>query len=391
MSIYLRKERYSMKVSKLCLWIFPLLFVLIFIGCNDGGSGSSSKGNFDLSLSDATTDEYNGVYVTIEEVQVHKSEGSDWKTVASLGKTYNLLELVNGVREQLCITELETGHYTQMRLIIGENPDNGLNILSERHTFGNYIIDKFDKYYELKIPSGYKTGIKIVHGFDINESQTTELILDFDVSRSIVRAGNKGKCLLSPTIKVLDTKECSLISGIVVTDIDTESAMEGVWVSAQIYDLEAADPKDSVVIQTSTITDEDGSYTIFLEPGEYNIIAYKDGYNPDCAKTVTISNTSYTQDFLLTSASTEVISGSVDIEGEDDDQYVTIAVRQALTCTGNSGEEQIETISLNIANGGNYNIRLPQGTAYNVVASTYGKETQKVDDVYPPEEVNIQF
>lgn len=96
-------------------------------------------------------------------------------------------------------------------------------------------------------------------------------------------------------------------------------------------------------------------------------------------------------DFSLTSASTEVISGSVDIEGEGDDHYVTIAVRQALMCTGSSSEEQIEAISLNIANGGNYNIRLPQGTACNVVASTYGKETQEVDGVYPPEEVNMQF
>ena len=380
-----------MKTSKLSLWIFPLLFVLIFLGCNDGGSGSSTKGNFDLSLTDATTDEYDGVYITIEEVQVHKSEGSDWKTVASLGKTYNLLELINGVREQLCIAELETGHYTQMRLIIGENPDNGLNILSERHEFGNYIIDKSGTCYELKVPSGYKTGVKIVHGFDINESQITELILDFDVSRSIVRAGNKGKCLLSPTIKVLNTKECSLISGI-VTDFDSESAMGGVRVSAQIYDLEAGDPKDSVVVQTSTITDEDGSYTIFLEPGEYNnIVAYKDGYNPDCVKTVTIANSLYTQDFTLTPASTEAISGSVEIEEEDDDRYVTIAVRQALLCTGSSGEEQIEAISLNIASGGNYNIPLPQGIAYTVVASTYGKETQVVGGVYPPEEVNIQF
>lgn len=380
-----------MKASKLYHWIFPLLFVLTFIGCNDGGSGSSTKGNFDLSLTDATTDEYDGVYITIEEVQVHKSEGSDWKTVASLGKTYNLLELINGVREQLCIAELETGHYTQMRLIIGENPDNGLNILSERHEFGNYIIDKSGTCYELKVPSGYKTGVKIVHGFDINESQITELILDFDVSRSIVRAGNKGKCLLSPTIKVLNTKECSLISGI-VTDFDSESAIEGVRVSAQIYDLEADDPKDSVVVQTSTITDEDGSYTIFLKPGEYNIVAFKDGYNLGCAKTVAISNSSYTQDFSLTPALTEVISGSVDIEEEDDDRYVTIAVRQAFLCTDSMSDEQIELISINIASGGNYyNISLPQGVAYTVVASTYGKETQEMIDVYPPEEVNILF
>jgi hypothetical protein len=37
--------------------------------------------------------------------------------------------------------------------------------------------------------------------------------LDFDASRSIVKAGSSGKWLLKPTIKVLDTEEYSVISG----------------------------------------------------------------------------------------------------------------------------------------------------------------------------------
>jgi len=185
-----------MKVLKLWVWIASSLFIVMLAACGGGESSSSSTGTLSLSLSDATTDEYNAVYVTIEEVQVHKDEDSSWQVVASPNKTYNLLELVNGVREQLGIAELQTGHYTQMRLIIGETPDNGVNLLSEGNPHGNYIIDKSDTYYELKIPSGYQTGIKIVHGFDITENQTTELILDFDASRSIVKAGNSGRILL---------------------------------------------------------------------------------------------------------------------------------------------------------------------------------------------------
>ena len=45
----------------------------------------------------------------------------------SPNKTYNLLELVKGVRERLGITELETGHYRQRRLIILDNPDDTIN------------------------------------------------------------------------------------------------------------------------------------------------------------------------------------------------------------------------------------------------------------------------
>ncbi len=56
-------------------------------------------------------------------------------------KTYNLLELVNGVLEELGMTELPAGHYTQMRLFIGDDPDDGVNIFGDPHEFANYVID----------------------------------------------------------------------------------------------------------------------------------------------------------------------------------------------------------------------------------------------------------
>jgi hypothetical protein len=355
-----------MKVPKLWTLIASSLFIVMLAGCG----AEIDTGTLSLSLSDATTAEYNAVYVTIKEVQVHTDEGGSWQRVASPSKTYNLLELVNGVREQLGITELETAHYTQMRLIIEKSPDDTINLLSESHPYANYIIDNADTYYELKIPSGYQTGIKIVHGFDITENQTTELILDFDASRSIVKAGNSGQWLLKPIIKVLDTSDHSIISG---TLIATDA--EGVLVSAQVYDPGADDEKDSVVIQASTITDENGSYTIFMQPGTYNIVAYKDGYSPECEKIILASNSSYIQDFTLNAASSGEIAGTVIIADGNDEHYVTLSFRQSAQYEGSSEEVIIEVHSLNIANNALYSLSLPVG-AYSVVTSTYGKETQ---------------
>ncbi len=358
-----------MKALRSWIWIVSSLFIFMFVACGgsgSGGSSSSNTGTLSLSLSDATTDEYNAVYVTIEEVQVHKDEDSHWQVVASPYTTYNLLELVNGVRESLGITDLETGHYTQMRMIIGEDPDNGINTLSEGHPYANYIVDDSNNYHELKVSSGSQTGIKIVNGFDINENQTTDLILDFDASKSIVMAGNSGQWLLKPTIKVLDEIECSIISG-TVTDLVQGDTLEGVLVSAQIYDPDAADAKDKVVVQTSTVTDEEGSYTIFLEPGTYNIVGYKDGYDPACAEINAESSSTYTQNLTLTTVSTGTVSGSVNITGGSDEQHVTLSYRQMAQC--NSADEQIEVKSLNVANGGSYSVSLPEGT-YSVVSST---------------------
>lgn len=368
-----------MKKLHLWNWLFFSSLILILIGC--GGSGSNSTagegtGTLSLSLTDATTNEYKAAYVTIEEVRVHMADGepeNGWQVVATPNKTFNLLELVNGIKENLGITELATGHYTQMRLIIGDTPDDGINILSELHPYANYIIQSDNEVQELKIPSGFNTGIKIVHGFDINEGEITELILDFDASKSIVKAGKSGKWLLKPTIKVIGTQENSIVSGI-ITDAVSSELLEGVLVTAQMYNPDAVDKKDEVVIEASTITDENGEYKLFLLPGTYNIIAYTDGYIPVYEKVTTEANATFAHDISLSTALTGNLTGTVDITDRSDEQHVTISVRQSVMI--DSSEEEIEIKSINVVNGAIYETLLPVED-YTVVASTFDKETQE--------------
>ncbi|MCK5668942.1 MAG: DUF4382 domain-containing protein [Gammaproteobacteria bacterium] len=347
--------------------LFSILLLVSLSACG-GDAGNGGTGTLSLSLTDATTADYKAIYVTVKEVRVHRKDGSGWQVAATPNKTYNLLELVNGVREHLGIAELQTGFYTQMRLIIGDTADGGINIKSNSHPFANYFIDSSDFEQELKIPSGPQTGIKI-SGFFINQDETTELILDFDASKSIVKAGSSGKWLLKPTIKVLNTEYYSRINGTVDT-------IEGVLVSAQTYDSSASDAQDEVLVQTATLTDVDGSYKMFLEPGTYNIVAYKEGNSPACSRITANPDTIHTQNITLSPASTGNISGSVDIFAASDEQHVTLSIRRSIVCQGVSTSQQIEVKSVNIANGGAYSINLPYGD-YNFVASTYGYETRE--------------
>ena len=261
-----------MKSLKSCGIIF-LLFISFFMFACDGGGGSSSSGEVgtvSMSLTDAMSNKFNAVYVTIDDVQVHtKGNGNgnnSWQSASApnLPKTFNLYDLANGVREEIGLADLAIGTYTQMRLIIGTVPDDGINELSEAHPYANYVIDTDDNYQELKIPSGINTGIKIVHGFTISTDQTTELILDFNAEKSVVVAGNSGNWLLKPTIKVGSIKELSIIRGKVTSD--GSAGIAGVLVSVQVFDGTATDDKDMVTVQTSTITDADGYFAVFVSP-----------------------------------------------------------------------------------------------------------------------------
>lgn len=229
------------------LVFLPLLFIVTACGSGNGGD----TGTLSLSLTDASDNQFLAVYVTIAEIQVHQngSAGNNdggWITVANPEKTYNLLELVNGVREELGIATLETGHYSQMRLILGTQADDGINILSQAHPFANYLIDSENEVHELKVPSGFQTGIKIVKGFEINANQTTELLLDFDANKSVVIAGKSGKYLLKPVIKLLDTANFAIIQGVIsemVAEGDPLVLLGGALVSAQLFDPNAPDLK----------------------------------------------------------------------------------------------------------------------------------------------------
>ena len=381
--------------------IIFLLFTSVFLLACDGGGGSSSGevGTIAMSLTDAMSNKFNAVYVTINDVQVHmKGNGkanNSWQSVSApnLPKTFNLYDLTNGAREEIGLADLATGSYTQMRLIIDTVPDDGMNELSEAHPYANYAIDTDGNYQELKIPSGINTGIKIVHGFTISTNQTTELILDFNAEKSVIVAGNSGNWLLSPTIKVGSTEELSIIRGKVT--IDGSEGIDKVLVTVQEFDETAADDKDKVTIHTSTVTDPDGNFAIFVSPledgAEYNLVIYADGKVPEYRKINALEAgetlTFDPDDIQLGDASTKNVIGTVTITGGDNtEQFASLSFRQDITDI--TGGDMIEVTSVDVLNTKDYDINLPIGS-YSVVAWTPDFDTQTSDLVLSESDIDI--
>ena len=376
-----------MKLSKSLALLFSVTLLLLISACGGGGGGGSDSGGtgtLSVSLTDSAGS-YKAVYITIESVEVHTggndNNNKNWQTIPMDKNTINLCELTNGVFEELGSLSLPSGNYNQLRLHLVDTPeDNELNIFSELHPFANYAVLEDDSQHELKVPSGFQSGVKIVKGFTINENETTEIILDFDAMSSVVEAGNSGKWLLKPTIKVGELKEYSIINGRVTNNAD-DAGIPNAYVSAQIFYSEALDEKDKVIIQAGTITDDGGYYSIFVKPGTYNLVAYADGkeFASERIETVAgeiLENTDITDFQLVDASGIGTIEGIILINGGNNtEQYATISYRKELDCFGCVTKELVEIKSINVLNMAEYETKLPTDS-YSRVSSTFGYHTQ---------------
>lgn len=251
-----------------------------------------------------------------------------------------------------------------MRLLIGKTAENELNLIGDQHPYANYIVDTFDAYHELMIPSSVLGGIKMHHSFEIVRGKTTELILDFNIMKSIVRGGHSGTYRLKPIIRVLDQGEIAEAGGTVIDDGGAAIGMERAMVTAQTYDISAGDEQDQVTVGSSTISDVDGAFRMYLLPGTYYLVAYREGSNPGCAEVTVNANTIYTRNITLSPASTGTVTVAVDSMVQDEE--MVLSFRKQGVC----GEDiQIEVTSLNVEEGGSFAVSLPTGR-YRVVAST---------------------
>jgi hypothetical protein len=232
--------------------IFFALFVII--GCSDNDNPvevSDGYGRLKIFFGDSPAS-FDSVVVCISRVEIHKS-GSDstngWSVINDSSRYFDLLQLMNGATVILGDTLLTEGKYTQIRLIVED---------------GSYVIDNGIKH-DLTIPSGYQTGIKLNHSFDIERDNLYELLLDFNVYKSILVTGN-GEYKLKPTIRVIPLIISGTISGKVlpldadpvintISGMDTVSTFSNEEGLFKLVGLLAGDYDISIISQNSSYKD----------------------------------------------------------------------------------------------------------------------------------------
>jgi hypothetical protein len=256
------RHRIMLRLVAAGLGAFSIMIMYGLMSCSDSTNPGTETGTLRLILVDAPSrlQAVDKLEVVFDKVLVHRSssgEASDsgWITILPdtlpvEERTFDLLQLVNGVFVTLGEVELDAGHYTQIRIMLES---------------ATLVVDGTPQ--NLVIPSGYQTGIKLVGDFTVKPDVITEITVDFDVAQSLhENPPGSGNYILRPTIRLVQTVLSGTISGVVTP----------MGIGAVIY---ALDPVAGDTVTTTIADPVTGGYVLrALLAGIYDVRAEAAGY-----------------------------------------------------------------------------------------------------------------
>ncbi|WP_201977730.1 DUF4382 domain-containing protein [Hymenobacter rubidus] len=166
--------------------------------CSKSTSEDANSSKLEVRLMDAPGD-FRSVVLDVRQIEVHLKEENDpdgWKTLGFTPQAINVLDYVNGRSALLVSDDFAPGDLKEIRLILGPN---------------SYVVGRDGQQYDLKTPSGQTSGVKLkLEKATLKQRETFQLLLDFDVAKSIVERGTwkpgndkKERYLLKPVIRVV--------------------------------------------------------------------------------------------------------------------------------------------------------------------------------------------
>lgn len=219
--------------------------------------------------------------ITVGEILARRASGSKI-TLSTKEVTLDLLKLRNGLVETLADVEIPVGNYDEILLIIR-----------------NASVDMKDgRHFDLKVPSGAQSGLKIFVKPDIvvASDMSTDVLLDFDLSQSFVPQSsgeNITGFTFKPVIRAANLTTAGSISG------DVQSVINDELLSGAVVTVMKGDE-----IIATAVTDENGFFKVIgLPEGTYDVTAEKAGYNQMKIDSMSVTaGNEVTAQFMLTQA-----------------------------------------------------------------------------------------
>ena len=242
---------------KLLFIVCALISLSVFQSCDDNKVADTSR--IQLKLIDKEGD-YEEVNIEIIDILYNSTEDDDgWISFTPQGGypiKVDLTELIAGNSVLLADEIVPSGMLKQIRLVLSDN--NTLLLTDET------------SLRPLDTPSAQQSGLKLKLDTELEPGFSYNFILDWDVHKSIVKAGNSGKYILKPTIRVNTEVNSGSISGKVIGEDLKDDISGAVPLSGVVVAIHKADD-DTFIAESST--NKNGDFIIQgLDPDNYKII-----------------------------------------------------------------------------------------------------------------------
>lgn len=241
------------------LMLIILLFAILgFQSCSDETEKLEKTSRLQLKLVDAPGD-YEEVNVEIIDVLYNSTEDEGgWTSLTPEDFTpieVDLTELIAGNELLLSDVIIPSGMLKQIRLVLGDN--------------NTLVIEGEAEVIDLDTPSGQQSGLKLKINTELEPGYSYTFILDWDVQKSIVKAGNSGKYNLKPVIRVnADVNSGSIFGQVVAKPIISNGTNEPIPLEGAVVRVITMSGDDI----TGTETDDNGDFIIQgLDAGDYKL------------------------------------------------------------------------------------------------------------------------
>jgi len=240
-----------------------------------GGGSNESSGAVSVNMTDAPVDGATSVVVAFTGIDLQRSDGTLTTITFPSTHSIDLLKLQNGATGALTQgASVPAGKYDWMRL----------KVLADKNTQNESTITLTDgTQFPLYIPSGAETGLKLVHPFTVAQGSTTNLVIEFDLRKSVTAPpGQDPNYILKPALRLVDELQAGTIianvdlSSLTAAQLGAGSAVSNCKGGLYLFAGAAATPDDA----DGDATDDGGS-----DPVVYMPILF-DGSNTNASLTI---------------------------------------------------------------------------------------------------------
>ncbi len=227
-----------------------------------------------IEITDAPVDDPNvkSVFITVVDIKV---DGKSWAGFD--GKTtFDLLALQNGKTKLLGEADLDIKTYTEIVLVLDTEADSSGN------SFGCYVVDASG--IKRKLDGGNEYLIKAKGSFETKKDQTSDIVVDIDLRKSIVyKSGSTTEfqfvtnAELSSAIRLVEKSTTGTISGNCSDGVSGSDKIIAYAYKKGAYNLNEKFPQGTSQVQfknavKSSAVGTDGSFNLsFLEGGQYEV------------------------------------------------------------------------------------------------------------------------